>query len=116
MPGQRTISWPVSGVAFAPDQRSFLSAGVDQTVRIWDLQTGREIRHPIGHSDAVYRCIFSPDGRFIATASFDKTARLWDADYHETIRYLCGRLLRDFSDDERAQYGIPNDGPTCPRP
>jgi hypothetical protein len=32
------------------------------------------------------------------------------------IRYLCGRLLRDFSDDQRAQYGIPNDGPTCATP
>jgi hypothetical protein len=51
----------------------------------------------------------------VLTGSLDGTARLWDTDYHDTIRYLCSRLLRDFSDDERAQYGIPNDGPTCPK-
>jgi WD40 repeat protein len=59
---------------------------------------------------------FSPDGRRVLTGSNDGAARLWDTDYHDTIRYLCSRLLRDFSDDERAQYGIPNDGPTCPKP
>ena len=51
----------------------------------------------------------------IATVSDDGTARLWDVDYHDTIRYLCSRLLRDFTDDERAQYGITDKEPTCPK-
>jgi hypothetical protein len=46
----------------------------------------------------------------------DEKARISDVDYHDTIRYLCSGLLRDFSDAERAQYGIPNDGSTCPKP
>jgi WD40 repeat protein len=60
--------------------------------------------------------IFSPDGKFILTSSDDGTARLWDLDYHTTMQYLCSRLLRDFSDAERAQYNIKDTTPTCPKP
>jgi len=35
-------------------------------------------------------------------------------DYHTTMEYLCSRLLRDFTEEERAQYGITDDAPTCP--
>ena len=48
------------------------------------------------------------------TASQDQTARLWYTDYHDTIRYLCGLLTRDLTPDERTQYGIADQGPTCP--
>ena len=34
--------------------------------------------------------------------------------YHITMDYLCSRRLRDFTDEERAQYGITDDTPTCP--
>ena len=40
-------------------------------------------------------------------ASSDDTARLWDIDYHDTMRAIEGRLLRDFTDRERIQYGLP---------
>jgi len=46
----------------------------------------------------------------------DHTARLWDVDINDTIADLCARLQRDFTAEERAQYGIPDDGPTCPTP
>jgi WD40 repeat protein len=56
---------------------------------------------------------FSPDGKHMVTSSDDGTAMLWDVNYHTTMEYLCSRLLRDFTDDERAQYGIPDNSPTC---
>jgi hypothetical protein len=40
---------------------------------------------------------------------------LWDVDYHTTMAYLCSRLLRDLTDDERMQYGISDTTPTCPK-
>jgi hypothetical protein len=51
--------------------------------------------------------------RHVLTASTDGTARLWDVDIDDTVAALCSRLLRDFTPEERAQYGIPDDGPTC---
>ena len=37
----------------------------------------------------------------------------WYVDYHDTL-HLCGRLLRDFSGDERRQFNIVDNKPTCP--
>jgi WD40 repeat protein len=102
-------------VAFSPDGNTIATASTDGTARLWDVQTGRELRRFVGHTAGVENMIFSPDGRYIATASDDGTARLWDVDYHTTMQYLCSRLLRDFTDGERAQYNIPDQAPTCPK-
>jgi hypothetical protein len=56
---------------------------------------------------------FSPDGTHFLTGSGESTASLWPADYHDTIHYLCGVLTRDLTPEERAQYGIADDEPTC---
>jgi WD40 repeat protein/DNA-binding SARP family transcriptional activator len=103
-------------VAFSPDGKYVVTASADGTARLWDAQTGQELRRFIGHTAGVENVVFSPDGKFILTGSDDGTAMLWDVDYHTTIQYLCSILLRDFTDDERAQYGITVDAPTCPKP
>jgi len=108
--GHTDIVW---GVAFSPDGKHILTGSQDKTARLWDVQTGAELRRFIGHTGIVNTVAFSPDGKHVLTGSTDGTARLWDVDYHDTIRYLCARLVRDFTADERAQYGISNDGPTC---
>jgi WD40 repeat protein len=104
----------VYSAVFSPDGKIIATASVDTTVRLWDTQTGQEIRRLIGHSAPVENVVFSPDGKYLLTGSDDGTARLWDVDYHTTMDYLCSRLLRDFTDEERAQFGITDDEPTCP--
>jgi WD40 repeat protein/serine/threonine protein kinase/DNA-binding XRE family transcriptional regulator len=101
-------------VAFSHDGKYILTGGNDKTARLWDAQTGQELRRFSGHTATVNTVAFSPDGKRVLTGGTDGTARLWDADYHDTIAYLCGRLLRDFSDDERAQYTLTDKQPTCP--
>jgi hypothetical protein len=57
---------------------------------------------------------FSPDSKYIVTVGNDGIARFFDVDYRTTMKYLCSILLRDFTDNERAQYGITDNTPTCP--
>ena len=103
----------VSYATFAPDGKTIATASADETVRLWDVQTGQELRR-LQHSAWVNSVAFSPDGKNLLTGSDDNMAHLWDVDYQTTMQYLCARLLRDFTPDERAQYGITDTTPTCP--
>ncbi|WP_175478792.1 TIR domain-containing protein [Rubrimonas cliftonensis] len=68
----------VYSVAFSPDGARLATGSRDNTARLWDLATGREIARFEGHGKSVASVAFSPDGARLATASHDKAARLWN--------------------------------------
>ena len=69
----------VNGLAFSPDGRHLAWAGVDQTVTLCDMDSGRVQRSYRGHSSPILDVRFSPDGRRLATAGGDDgTVRIWD--------------------------------------
>jgi DNA-binding beta-propeller fold protein YncE len=69
----------VRGVAFSPDGKRIVTASADQTAKVWDAATGRELLALKGHTSWVRGVAFSPDGKRIVTASADQTAKVWDA-------------------------------------
>ena len=52
---------------FSPDGRTIVTASEDQTARLWDVATGKEIATLRGHQRKVGWATFSPDGRSVVT-------------------------------------------------
>ncbi|MEA3276220.1 MAG: TIR domain-containing protein, partial [Pseudomonadota bacterium] len=73
-------SGDVETIAFSPDGRTLATAGWDQTVKLWDVETRQERATLKGHTDPVMAVAFSPDGHTLASASRDRTIKLWDAE------------------------------------
>ncbi len=69
----------IASVAYSPDGGRVASASSDETIKLWDTETGREVRTLRGHSKGINRLAYSPDGRRLASASHDGTVKLWDA-------------------------------------
>jgi len=67
-----------------------LTGSYDNTARLWDAATGKEIRAFSGHEQPVLSVAFSPDGMRVLTGSYDKTARLWNAATGKQIRAFKG--------------------------
>ena len=57
--------------------KALASASGDDTLKLWDVNSGTEIRSLAGHSGEVWAVAFSPDGKTLASASSDKTLKLW---------------------------------------
>ena len=83
----------VTSIAFSPDGKTFVSGSADNTLKLWDVSTGKEIRTFRGHSGDVTSVAFSPDGKIIISGSgglFDNTLKLWDVSTGKEIRTFRG--------------------------
>ncbi|KAG6329629.1 hypothetical protein ID866_9461 [Astraeus odoratus] len=72
---------PVTSVVFSPDGKRIASGSDDNTVCLWDVETGLQLGGPLkGHTSSVTSVAFSPDGKRIASGSDDSTVCLWDVE------------------------------------
>lgn len=59
----------VTGVTFSPDGASLASSGVDTTIRLWEVATGKQLATLHGHPNQVNAVAFSPDGASLASGN-----------------------------------------------
>src|SRR6185295_18842745 len=81
---------PIYSVAFSPDGHRALSGSFDQTVRLWDVESGRCLRVLEGHTGRVWSVAWSVDGVRALSGSHDQTVRLWDVESGRCLRVLEG--------------------------
>lgn len=67
----------VFSMVFSPDNRYLLASPDDETIRIWSVETGKEITH-FDFPDIVNNLTYSPDNSMLAFTE-GKYLRIWDS-------------------------------------
>jgi serine/threonine protein kinase len=85
-------SW-VTGLAISRTTPTFASSSLDDTVKVWNLNTGEELFTLTGHTRDVNAIAISPNDRIIVSASDDYTVKIWN--------FLNGALLKSLEGHSR---------------
>jgi len=80
----------IGGIAFSPDGSFLVSGSRDNTMKFWEIPSGKLMRTVKAHSGWVRAVTFSPDGKVLASCSDDTSIKLWDAATGRLIRTLRG--------------------------
>jgi small GTP-binding protein len=84
--GERAIR----SYVFSPDGKKAISGGEDNTVRLWDMETGRCLKVFRGHTDTIWTVSWSANHCRALSGSVDNTARVWDVETGRCLRVLEG--------------------------
>ena len=65
-------------LAWSPDNRMLAVGGLDNSVRLWEVESAQVRREYVGHLAHARLLAFSPDGTFLVSASDDTTLLVWN--------------------------------------
>jgi WD40 repeat protein len=82
-------SGSVTAVAIAPDGKRAVSASEDQTLKVWNIESGEFLQSLAG----VNAVAITPDGNRAVSASTDYTLKVWDLESGEILQSLEGHSL-----------------------
>jgi WD40 repeat protein len=101
--GQELLTWKVNhaagtsaSLAFSPDGKRLATSSQPPNVvgpmgsgevKVWDVQTGRELLTLQGHPAQISSVAFSPDGKRLASAA-SGTVKVWDAQRGQEVLNL----------------------------
>ena len=94
--GQQKPGWSSVGISlnttavFSPDGDFFVTHAGDNSLNLWDAETGALLRSFEGHTNWVDDWVFSLDGKRVISTSRDKTIKYWDVQTGELVNTIQG--------------------------
>jgi WD40 repeat protein/tRNA A-37 threonylcarbamoyl transferase component Bud32 len=78
----------ITSVVYSPDGKRLAAVSPDQTLRVWDVESGKNVI-TLGCDQGSFCCVaFSPDGSRLAAGSTNKTIRIWETATWQLIRNI----------------------------
>jgi WD40 repeat protein len=120
--GEPRLPWDrhggsVEAVVFLPSTDTIVSASSDETLRVWDLATGKSVLRIPGLTLGAYAVAMSPDGERVAAGCKDGVIRVFSLADGAPLRELKGHLgyVRSvaYSSDGSQLLSSADDGSAC---
>lgn len=80
-----SLEGEINTLSITKSGESFISAGEDRLIKVWDYEKGVCLYIGIGHSTTINRAIISPNQEFIVSVGSDGSIFLWDMPFE--LRY-----------------------------
>jgi len=74
--------------SFSPDGARIATPNPDNSISIWDINSGSEAIHLVGHPAPVTRLAFDPNGMYLASSDVSGIIILWDSSTGEKLRNI----------------------------
>jgi WD40 repeat protein len=111
-------SW---GLAVSRDGKRVIATHGDRTLRLFEVDTGKELQKFVGHTGEVWAAGLSPDGKIAVTGALDRSVRVWDVETGKQLRAFVNvvdhpRCLAWSPDGKKMAIGHFQDGPYITAP
>ncbi|HEY1040354.1 MAG TPA: hypothetical protein VGF30_13150, partial [Bacteroidia bacterium] len=78
----------INDIKFSPDNLTFATASADNTIILWDLQTGKQICTLNGHRTAVNAIVFHPANKKLYSVSDDGELIIWNLENNDVEKQI----------------------------
>lgn len=80
----------VSALAFSPDGRMLATGDLFHAVKLWDLNSHKQLLSLEGHTESISVVAFSADGKTLASGGLDNLITLWSVDTGDVLATFNG--------------------------
>ena len=81
----------VNAICLLDGEKTLVSGGLDQSIRVWDIESGKLVRSMSQHTQGINSLALRPGAAalpMVASAAADRTLRFWQPTIGRMVRYI----------------------------